>query len=86
MSFGYHPEVDPLLRPTIQPKRIGMLLLSGTKIVKKFPPDIHKRFKGQNGQPFRPVDLPAEFESIDPPAMPGQVVVHDLEVYIPDPP
>ncbi|MFS7990611.1 hypothetical protein Hanom_Chr11g01060871 [Helianthus anomalus] len=86
MSFGYHPEIDPLLRPTIQPKRTGMLSLSGMKIVKKFPPDNHKNFKGPNGQPFRPVDLPTEFELIDPPTVPGQVAVHDPEVYIPDPP
>ncbi|MFS7990882.1 hypothetical protein Hanom_Chr11g01064141 [Helianthus anomalus] len=86
MSFGYHPEIDPLLRPAIQPKSIGMLLLSGMKIVKKFPPDNHNRFKGPNGQPFHPVDLPAEFVSIDLQAVSGQVAVHDPKVYIPDPP
>ncbi|MFS8019752.1 hypothetical protein Hanom_Chr15g01407381 [Helianthus anomalus] len=84
LSFGYHPETNLLLRPTIHPKRIGMLSLSGMKIVKRFPPDNRKRFKGLDDQPFVSKDLPAQFEPIDPPALLEQVAVHDLEMYIPD--
>ncbi|MFS7947196.1 hypothetical protein Hanom_Chr06g00545271 [Helianthus anomalus] len=59
MSFGYHPVTDSLLRSAIQPKRIGMLSLSGMKIVKKFPPGNRKRFKGSDDQPFVSKDPPA---------------------------
>ncbi|MFS7969177.1 hypothetical protein Hanom_Chr09g00806081 [Helianthus anomalus] len=57
LSFDYLPQTDPLLRPTIQPKRIGMLSLPGMKIVKRFPHDNRKRFKGLDDQPFVPKDL-----------------------------
>ncbi|MFS7998687.1 hypothetical protein Hanom_Chr12g01156791 [Helianthus anomalus] len=45
LSFGFHPESDLILRPTIQMKRLGMNTLSRMKIIKKYPLG-GKLFKG----------------------------------------
>ncbi|MFS7918380.1 hypothetical protein Hanom_Chr03g00200331 [Helianthus anomalus] len=86
LSFGYHPQSDPLLCPAIQPKMIGINSLYGMKIIKRFPPDNVECFKGADGRPFVPNKLPAQFDPIDPPALPAQVTEHEPEMYIPVPP
>ncbi|MFS7964637.1 hypothetical protein Hanom_Chr08g00752681 [Helianthus anomalus] len=60
-----------------------MNTLFGMKIIKKFPPD-RKRFKGADGRPFVPKQLPAQFDPIDPTAVPEQVAEHEPDMYIPD--
>ncbi|MFS7893583.1 hypothetical protein Hanom_Chr00s000993g01671091 [Helianthus anomalus] len=62
-----------------------MLLLSGMKIVKSSHLTTTSVLRVGRAT-FKPKDLPAQFESIDPPAVLEQVEVHDPEVYIPDPP
>ncbi|MFS8022230.1 hypothetical protein Hanom_Chr16g01437001 [Helianthus anomalus] len=58
--------------------------LSGMKIIKRFPPENVKRFKGADGQAFVPKELPAQFDPIDPPTVLEKVPEHEPKMCIPD--